>query len=127
MQQKIVTININSGNVNWIPVPGDPKQNYLPRMQWISSNELIIQQLNRHQNHLKLWRHSLETGNITEFYSEKDEAWVDILNMDASAPWTMSDLEHGDNALFRLTEKRRLASFVQIAVGRVTGEVINRR
>ena len=38
------------GATTWIEIPGDPRNNYIPRMEFIpGSNELFIQQMNRPQ------------------------------------------------------------------------------
>src|SRR5215510_11787716 len=38
------------GSVKWMDVPGDPRQNYIARMQWADADTLLIQQLNRLEN-----------------------------------------------------------------------------
>jgi len=41
-------INIESKEITLIDLPGDPRQHYIPRMQWIGkSDRLLIQQMNR--------------------------------------------------------------------------------
>lgn len=43
-------------------------------MQWVevkNKNEIIVTQLNRKQNELKLWLCDPETGNAKQIYSEK--------------------------------------------------------
>ena len=34
---KVGTIEVASGKLTWLQIPGDPQQNYLPRMQWIGN------------------------------------------------------------------------------------------
>lgn len=77
---KIGVVDVESGVSTWMNIPGDPKQHYLPRMEWTAqANELIIQQLNRKQNESKLYRCNVSSGLSTLVYSETDEAWIDIL------------------------------------------------
>jgi dipeptidyl-peptidase-4 len=72
-------IDVNSGKITWIAIPGDPKQNYLPRMQWIgNSDKLLIRQINRKQNEENIWVYDVITGDLKNIYTEKDEAWIDI-------------------------------------------------
>ena len=48
---KIGVVNMENGQTNWMQIPGDPRQHYLPRMEWVpGTSELIVQQLNRKQN-----------------------------------------------------------------------------
>lgn len=79
---RIGVITISNGNIKWMNIPGDPQQNYLPRMQWASnSNELIVQQLNRKQNQSKLFYCNITDGSSKNFYDESDKAWVDVRNV----------------------------------------------
>ena len=53
---KVGYIPAAGGTTTWIDIPGDPRNNYIPRMDFIpESNELFIQQLNREQNTNKVW------------------------------------------------------------------------
>src|SRR4026207_1803025 len=43
---RIGVISISNRKIKWMNIPGNPQQNYLPRMQWAAnSSELIVQQL----------------------------------------------------------------------------------
>lgn len=76
---KIGVLDISSKAINWVPIPGNAKQNYLPRLQWLNGeNKIVIQQLNRKQNTNKLWLYSLNSKKIINFYSDSDKAWIDI-------------------------------------------------
>ena len=75
---KIGVIDIESTKTNWLAVPGDNIQNYIPRMEWIpNTNEVILQQLNREQNESKVFVANITLGSITEIYKETDKAWID--------------------------------------------------
>lgn len=76
---KVGVVDIATAKTIWMKVPGDNRQNYIPRMEWAgNSNELILQQLNRKQNHSKLMYANAKTGAVNTIYEETDEAWVDI-------------------------------------------------
>lgn len=76
---KVGVVNIADAGIKWMDVPGEPDQNYIVRMEYIpSSNNLLIQQLNRKQNESKLYTCDISTGASKLIYEEKDEAWVDI-------------------------------------------------
>jgi len=75
----IGVIMLNTDNIKWMDIPGDPQEHYLPRMEWAdNSNELVLQQLNRKQNESKLFYCDVNTGSATNFYTEDDKAWIDI-------------------------------------------------
>lgn len=76
---RVGVVSVADGKTVWMKVPGDPRQHYIPRMDWAeNSGELILQQLNRKQNHSKLYYTNAKTGEAKVFYEEKDEAWVDV-------------------------------------------------
>lgn len=79
---RIGVITIANGNTKFMNIPGDPQQNYLPRMQWAAnSSQLIVQQLNRKQNQSKLFYCNIADGTSKDFYDESDKAWVDVRNV----------------------------------------------
>jgi dipeptidyl-peptidase-4 len=76
---KIGVVDIASAQTKWMNIPGDPQNTYVPRMEWSGQpNELVIQQLNRKQNESTLLYINTVDGNSRPFYSEKDEAFIDI-------------------------------------------------
>ncbi|MFL9483935.1 S9 family peptidase [Chitinophagaceae bacterium LWZ2-11] len=76
---RIAVVNITTGKITPMNVPGDQQQHYIPRMEWAgNSNELIIQQLNRKQNESKVIYCNTATGSTNTIYSESDKAWIDI-------------------------------------------------
>ncbi|MEY3541940.1 MAG: hypothetical protein RLZZ204_752, partial [Bacteroidota bacterium] len=76
---KIGVVDVESSQLKWMNIPGDPRQHYLPRMEWSGSQELIVQQLNRKQNQSVLYLANAATGGSQSIYKEVDEAWIDIL------------------------------------------------
>ena len=48
---KVGVVTLTDAKTTWMNLPGDPSQNYLVRMEFVpSTNNLLIQQLNRKQN-----------------------------------------------------------------------------
>ncbi|RYY21629.1 MAG: S9 family peptidase [Chitinophagaceae bacterium] len=78
---KIGVIDIAGGDIKWMNLPSDPELgSYLPRMEWAGNNlELIIQHLSRRQNESALLICNISTGKPTVIYTEKDAAWIDVL------------------------------------------------
>ncbi len=79
---KIGVVDITSEKTNWLRFLGDPRQHYLPRMEWLTASELFVQQLNRKQNESKIFSCNPETGESKVVFSERDDAWIDIYT-----PW----------------------------------------
>ena len=103
---KIATVNL-SGDLQWIEVPGHPREHYLPRMQWVDSETLLIQQLNRKQNHYKMFLADLHEETVKLSYEEKSETWIDIDHPDLTMGFTVTDLplvEQG-GAVLKTSEK----------------------
>jgi len=78
---KVGVVDIANAKTNWLNVPGDNVQHYIPRMQWVpNSNEIILQQLNRTQNESIVFICDALTGTSKPVYTEKDKAWIDPQN-----------------------------------------------
>lgn len=105
---RIGVVDLDTKNTTWLKIPGDSKQHYLPRMQWIpGSRQLLVQQLNRKQNHLKIFKCNAGSGKSEVIYEEKEKTWIDLFSADLTVRHSMNDLlinEEGD-AFFRLSEK----------------------
>jgi len=75
---KIGVVDVATGNTQWMAIPGDPQQTYLPLMEWAAnSSELILQQLNRKQNDSRLFLSDISTGRTTLIYEDRDSAYID--------------------------------------------------
>lgn len=78
---KIGVVSAKGGETKWIPIPGDPIQNYVPRMMWATdSKEILIQQIPRKQNTIRIWSYNLPDGAVKNIYTDTDDAWIDVVN-----------------------------------------------
>lgn len=76
---RIGVVNCASGDTTWMDVPGDPREHYIPRMQWAkNSDELLIEQLNRLQSRNQLYLANAGSGDVSLVLTEEDDAWVDV-------------------------------------------------
>jgi dipeptidyl-peptidase 4 len=76
---RVGVVTLADSKTTWLNIPGDPSQNYLVRVEFIpSTDNLLIQQLNRKQNSSKLYISEAATGNSKVIEEESDNAWVDI-------------------------------------------------
>lgn len=92
---KVGVISATGGPTKWFKVPGDPRNNYLARMDYIpGSDEVMIQQLNRLQNTNTVWVGDTKTMTLKNILTDKDEAFLDVhdnivwLDNNHSFTWT---------------------------------------
>jgi dipeptidyl-peptidase-4 len=92
---RVGVISATGGKTTWFDVPGDPRNNYLPRMEWANnSDEVVIQQLNRLQNTDTVMMGDARTGKVRNILVEKDDAWLDVGFFDVD--WDKHGLARGD-------------------------------
>jgi dipeptidyl-peptidase-4 len=92
---RVGVVSSSGGPTRWFDVTGDPRNNYLPRMEWAaSSDQVIVQQLNRLQNTNIVMLGDVKTGKVQPILTEKDDAWVDVAWGDIS--WDKKGLARGD-------------------------------
>ena len=77
---KIGVIELAGQKLTWLNIPGDPQQHYLPRMEWNSAEQLLVQQLNRKQNHSKIFNIQVKENTFKLIFEEQDETWIDVLS-----------------------------------------------
>ena len=75
---KVGYVSADGGKTSWINLPGDPRENYVPRMEFIpGSNDLFIQQMNRQQNTNRVWIASVGSTSAENIFTDTDAAWLD--------------------------------------------------
>jgi dipeptidyl-peptidase 4 len=78
---RIGVVPAAGGPTVWLQVDGDPRNQYLARMDWAaSSEELVVQRLNRRQNRLDLLLAEARTGAVRPILTERDSAWVEVVD-----------------------------------------------
>lgn len=124
---KIGVLSLTKDELLWVPLPGGEKENYIPGIQWVNSDLLLIQQMNRHQNQLTVWAYSPATGNLSEVYVEKEDTWIDLGYPDISYNgWGNNDLpivDHGDSFL-RMTENDEWRHIYRVAISSGTKTLV---
>src|SRR5258705_11122719 len=73
-------VSADGGATTWLQIPDDPRENYLPRMEWAGPNELILQRMNRLQNTDRVMLADAATGGTRTVLTERDSAWVDVVD-----------------------------------------------
>ncbi|MGH7752358.1 MAG: DPP IV N-terminal domain-containing protein, partial [Gemmatimonadales bacterium] len=85
---RVGVVSAAGGDTRWLDVPGDRRNNYIARMEWIGgwadgrmggSAALVIQHLNRLQNTLHVMLADPATGQVRTILTERDStAWVEL-------------------------------------------------
>jgi dipeptidyl-peptidase-4 len=69
------------GATRWLEIEGDPRDHYIPRMDWAAgSTEIILQRLNRLQNTDQVMLADAATGRVRTVLTERDSTWVDVVD-----------------------------------------------
>lgn len=78
---KVGVVSANGGKTTWMKLSGDLHNNYVSRMEWAaSSDEIILQRLNRKQNTNRVMIGDAGTGELETIYTDKDSAWVSVVD-----------------------------------------------
>ena len=78
---RVGVIRAEGGETVWMNVDGDPRNNYIPRMDWAASSEKILfQYMNRHQNRIKVMLGDASSGEVKTILEETDDAWLDVVD-----------------------------------------------
>ena len=76
---KIGVIDLEGGSTSWFKIPGDPRNNYLVRMEVIpDTDQVLIQQLNRLQNTNRVWVGDISTMEVENIFTDRDQAFLDV-------------------------------------------------
>jgi dipeptidyl-peptidase-4 len=88
-----VGVVIASGGITtWLAIPGDPRNNYLARLDWTpNSKEVVVQQLNRRQTVNTLWFCDVALARTDPALVERDSAWLDVWTPATGAGLTWID------------------------------------
>ncbi len=105
---KVGVVSAKGGDTKWFDIPGDPRNNYLARMDFIpNSDEIMVQQLNRPQNTNKVWVGNIPSMAINNILTETDKAFLDIHDdirwLDNEAYFTWSSERDGWLHLYKVS------------------------
>ncbi len=95
---RLGVIPAGGGTVRWLDLPGDPREHYLPHADWTpDGSQIVVQQFNRLQTELRVWRVDPSTGRARHVFTERDAAWLENDN-----PWRWLD---GGKSFLWLSER----------------------
>lgn len=76
---RVGVVRADGGETQWFDVSEDPRNSYIPRMDWVENpTRVLLQRLNRLQNTNRLTLGNLQNGRLRTILTEQDEAWVDV-------------------------------------------------
>ncbi|MBT8083273.1 MAG: S9 family peptidase [Gammaproteobacteria bacterium] len=76
---RVGVVDIESAETVWVKLTGDPRQDYVPQMDWADSSEqLIIQYVNRLQNRNEVLIANAADGSVQHIFTDEDDAWLDV-------------------------------------------------
>ena len=95
---RVGVVRISGDYPVWMNVPGDPRNMYIPRLEWAgNSREVVFQHLNRLQNTNDILIGDAATGEVRKIFTDADAAWVEFMD---DFVWL-----RGGRALFWLSER----------------------
>ena len=105
---KVGVVDVLTAESRWFDIPGDPRENYLARMEFVpGSDEVMIQQLNRLQNTNNVYYGNTVTMELRRFYRDSDDAFLnvydDIVWLDGGKYFTWTSEKDGWRHLYRVS------------------------
>ena len=105
---QVGVVDVETGGTGWFPVPGDPRENYIARMEFVpGTDEVMIQQLNRLQNTNTVYYGNVNTLELNSFYQDHDDAFLDIHDnivwLDGNKFFTWTSEKDGWRHLYRVS------------------------
>ena len=80
-EAKIGVVNITGGATTWMKLPGDASNNYVPRLIWRpDSKAILVQHMNRAQNHNKVTTCYVISGRTKVVYEDKETTWLEVVD-----------------------------------------------
>ncbi len=86
-------VSATGGATVWFKTPGDPRNTYIPHMEWVDNGTVIIQHMNRLQNTNTVFLGDPATGALKTMFQDKDDTWVEV---NRNLRW----IERGQRLLF---------------------------
>ena len=103
---RVGVISVSGGQPQWIQIPGDPRENYLFRMDWADERRVAVAQLNRRQNIATFYLGDANSGAAKVIFRDQDDAWVFVPEGEGAARETQSfDWVNGRQSFLWLSER----------------------
>jgi dipeptidyl-peptidase-4 len=75
---RIGIVSLDTGDSQWASLPGDPRNNYIPRMQWAdNSDEVLLQHVNRKQDTNDVYLVDAKSGESRRIFTDQELHYLD--------------------------------------------------
>jgi dipeptidyl-peptidase-4 len=78
--------DLAAGRSRRVATPGDPRNTYIPRMEWADADTLMLQHMNRLQNVTSVLLARPSDGAVTRVFEDRSSAWLDAVD-DEDVEW----------------------------------------
>ena len=103
---RVGVVSASGGQPQWMQIPGDPRENYLFRMDWADERSVAVGQLNRRQNVATFYLGDASSGATKAVFRDQDDAWVFVPEGEGAARETQSfDWLKGRQSFLWLSER----------------------
>jgi dipeptidyl-peptidase 4 len=75
---RVGVVSLDSRQTVWMNTVGDPRDFYIPRMEWSDAKHLLLQHMNRLQNKNEFLLADCESGTTRTIFIDEDRAWVEL-------------------------------------------------
>ena len=66
--------------VQWLKTPGDPRNTYVARVDWLDAGTIAVQQVNRLQNVNDLLLGDAANGEVRRVFRDESTTWVEVMD-----------------------------------------------
>lgn len=77
---RVGVVSVDAGKTRWLQTPGDPRETYLARLDWVDQATVAMQQLNRLQNRNDFLLGDASTGEVRHAFRDESTTWVDVVD-----------------------------------------------
>ena len=77
---RIGIVPADGGATTWVETPGDARDRYLARLEWVDAQTVAIQQLNRLQNQNDFLLGDAASGRVTRVFRDESQTWVEVVD-----------------------------------------------
>jgi dipeptidyl-peptidase-4 len=114
---RVGIVSAAGGPTRWLEIAGDPRNHYIARMDWAaSSDEVVLQRLNRLQNRNEVMLGEAKTGKVRSIIVEQDSAWTDrvddVVWLDGGKSFTWLSDRDGWNHVYVISRDGRKSRLV---------------
>ncbi|WP_395345105.1 S9 family peptidase [Ningiella sp. W23] len=74
---KVGVVELTNQQTQWLMLEGDSRERYIPRINWASGNELLVQDVDRPQQRNQLWLYDVNDNSKTLVFTDTDDAFIE--------------------------------------------------